>query len=199
MIGITLSSEFIRTAPIEVQRWIEQQVSASIRFGAPADSDERHGAHLVTCSEQSVTAILTQIQSILPAVNVLFELGRDTTTYGRPNVPAFRLIDIAHHTRLQNEGQVAACLEIINRAFVEICGNQEARLCGLDRDGYCFVASETQQNIKKVWQNVVAAPPRMSEQDGSALLDSTAIPPTNGPTAAAPFAAGNNGGGVATP
>lgn len=44
--------------------------------------------------------ILSQIQGVLPAVNVLFEFGRQGAIFGQPNIEAFRLLDIAHHTRL---------------------------------------------------------------------------------------------------
>ena len=199
MIGITLSSELISRAPVEVQRWIEQQVVASIHPEVPANGAS-HGAHLVSCSEQGIAAILSQIQNILPAVSVLFELGRKTTTFGRPDIPAFRLVDIAHHTRLQNAAQVAACLEIINQAFVRISGDPDARLCGLDRDGTCFVAAETQQNIQNVWQNVVAAPQGMFDQGDVSPLPGVPAPPPAGPgSAAAPTesVAGREGNGAA--
>ncbi|MFZ2156148.1 MAG: hypothetical protein WAV72_08525 [Bradyrhizobium sp.] len=36
MVGITLSSEQIRTAPAEVRRWIEREVMTSLGLQAPA-------------------------------------------------------------------------------------------------------------------------------------------------------------------
>ena len=67
---------------------------------ASENGSKAHSAHLATCSEQNVAAILSQIQGVLPAVNVLFEYGRQGAVFGQPNIKAFRLLDIAHHARL---------------------------------------------------------------------------------------------------
>ena len=132
MIGITLSSEQIRNAPAEVRRWIEHEVMTS--FGQqpePADDSKRHGEHLAACSEDELTAILSQIEGVLPAVNVLFELGRQGAIFGPSNIEAFRLLDIAHHTRLANVSQVVACLDIVNQAFSRVCGVRPRSSAGL--------------------------------------------------------------------
>ena len=157
MIGITLSSDQIRTAPAEVRRWIEREVMTSLGVqAAPADSSP-HGEHLAACSEEQAAAILSQIQGVLPAVNVFFEFGRQGAIFGQPSIEAFRLIDIAHHTRLPDVTQVVACLDLINQAFGRACGDATAKFCGFDRDGRCFIAAETQQNILRLWQNVIAS------------------------------------------
>ena len=158
MIGITLTSEQIRTAPPEVRRWIEHQVITA--FGqqpqAP-DESKPHAAHLAICSEEDAAAILSRIQGVLPAVNVFFELGRQGAIFGQPNIEAYRLLDIAHHTRLPDASQVAACLDLINQAFSNVCGDASAKFCGFDREGRCFIAQETQQNILRLWQKVIAS------------------------------------------
>jgi hypothetical protein len=165
MIGITLSSEQIRSAPADVRRWIEREVLSSMNQQAvPENASKPHREHLAACSEEEITAILSQIQGVLPAVNVFFEFGRQGMVFGPPNVEAFRLLDIAHHTRLQNVGQVIACLDIINQAFSRVCGDADAEFCGFDREGHCFVTPETQQNILKVWQRVIASQQLALEQ-----------------------------------
>ncbi len=157
MIGITLSSEQIRTAPAEVRRWIEREVMTSLgQQPRPADG-KPHGEHLAVCSEQLAAAILAQIQGVLPAVNVFFELGRQGAIFGQPNIEAFRLLDIAHHARLPDVTQVVACLDIINQAFSNACGDATAKFCGFDREGHCFIALETQQNILRLWHKVIAS------------------------------------------
>ncbi len=158
MIGITLTSEQIRTAPPEVRRWIEREVMTSL--GQPpqsADDSKPHAAHLAICGEQEAAAILSQIQGVLPAVNVFFELGRQGAIFGQPNIEAYLLLDIAHHARLPDVSQVAACLDLINQAFSNVCGDETAKFCGLDREGHCFIALETQQNILRLWQKVIAS------------------------------------------
>ena len=89
-------------------------------------------------------------------MNVFFELGRQRAVFGQPSVEAFRPPDIAHHARLQNIGQVIACLDIINQAFGRVCGDPDAKFCGLGRDGHRFIMLETQQNILKVWRKRIA-------------------------------------------
>ena len=94
---------------------------------------------------------------MLPAVNVFFDFARPGVAFGHPPAMAFRLIDILHHTKLQNIGQVLACLETINEAFVRLRGNASVRLCGFDNEGHCFVAPQTQASIAALWQDVIAA------------------------------------------
>ena len=93
MIGISLSSDQIRTAPAEVRRWIEREVMTSLGLqAAPADSRPQ-GEHLAACSEEQAAAVLSQIQGVLPAVNVLFEFGRQGAIFGQAGSEAFRLVD----------------------------------------------------------------------------------------------------------
>lgn len=169
MIGITLSSEQIRSAPVEVRRWIEREVMTSLGLqAAPAES--KHGEHLAACSEEQAAAILSQIQGVMPAVNVFFEFGRQGAIFGQSNIEAFRLLDIAHHTRLPDVAQVVACLDLINQAFGRACGDATAKFCGFDRDGHCFIAAETQQNILRLWQKVIASqqPARARQEEVAA-------------------------------
>jgi hypothetical protein len=182
MIGITLSSEQIRTAPPEVRRWIEREVMAS--FGQqPQPAGEPHSEHLAVCSQAQAEAVLAQIQSVLPVVNVFFELGRQGAIFGQPNIEAFRLLDIVHHTRLPDVNQVVACLDIINQAYSNACGDVTAKFCALDRDGHCFVALQTQQNVLRLWHKVVASQQLVLEEDPASA------PVPGGAQSAAPEAA----------
>jgi hypothetical protein len=162
MIGIALDSEQIRTAPAEVRQWIEREVIASLgSHGGPqvpaTKVDEPHKEHLASCNTSEAAAILGEIQGVLPAVNVFFELGRHGTMIPQSRVEAFRLLDIAHHTRLQNVEQVIACLDMINEALGRVRGTGDATFCGFDRQGHCYVALETQQSILQLWQNVISS------------------------------------------
>jgi hypothetical protein len=157
MVGITFTSEQIRNAPTEVRRWIEREVMTSLGLQQPpADGGKPHGEHLAVCSAEQARTVLAQIQGVLPVVNVFFELGRQGAIFGQPNIEAYRLLDIAHHTRLPDVTQVVACLDIINQAFGNARGDATAKFCGIDREGHCFIPMETQQNILRLWQNVIA-------------------------------------------
>lgn len=157
MIGITLSPEQIRTAPPEVRRWLEQELAVSLGLHAPESPIAQPIApHLVACTVEEAAQVLSLIQTILPVVNVFFELGREGSNPGIEGVEAFRLADIMQHTRLQTLDQVAASLDAINSAFRRVRGDVNATLYGLDRRGYCFVAQETQRSILRVWREIVA-------------------------------------------
>lgn len=181
MIGITLTSEQIRSAPPEVRRWIEREVITSFgQLPQAADESKPHAAHLAICSEEDAAAILSQIQGVLPAVNVFFELGRQGAIFGQPDLEAYRLLDIAHHTRLPDASQVVACLDLINQTFSNVCGDETAKFCGFDREGHCFIALQTQQNILRLWQKVIAS--QQLGLDGQRQAASTpSAPVTPGP------------------
>jgi hypothetical protein len=161
MIGITLTADQIRNAPREVRQWIEHEVLAGLGIAAetPPVTTPVGAAHLVPCNPEEAAAVLAQIQGALAAVNVFFEFGRPGIAFGQPPMMAFRLIDILHHTRLSNIGQVMACLEIINQALGQARNDSSARFCGFDNEGHCFVPPETQRSIAALWQTVVAKQP----------------------------------------
>ena len=73
---------------------------------------------------------------------------------------AFRLIDILHHTRLQNVAQVIECLEAINEALARVRRDPSAKFCGFDNPGHCLIRSETQQSVAALWQSILAAQPK---------------------------------------
>ena len=181
MIGITLSSEQIRTAPPDVRRWIEREVCSSLGLQSlTANASKPQGTQLAACSVEDVAAVLSQIQGVLPAVNVLFEFGRQGAMVSSAHVEAFRLLDIVQHTRLQNVAQVIACLDIINEALGRIRGDANARFCAFDHDGHCFIAMQTQQSILRVWQDVIADQQLASPGQGAGV----SLPPA---TAGAPL------------
>lgn len=119
MIGITLSVEQIRSAPPEVRRWIEHEVIAALGMAAPAAAatTPTQASKLAACTSDDIAAVLARIQNVLPAINVLFELSRPGISMGQPPVMQFRLMDIMHHTHLQNIVQVIECLDTLNRAL----------------------------------------------------------------------------------
>jgi hypothetical protein len=158
MIGITLTTDQIRNAPKEVRQWIEHEVIASLGLAAdPPMPQPAQAVHISACSEEEAASILSQVRGMLPAVNVFFEFGRPGVAFGQPPVMAFRLIDIMHHTKLQNMGQVMTCLEAINDAFVRLRGDPNVRFCGFDNEGHCFVAPETQVSVAALWHDVIAS------------------------------------------
>jgi hypothetical protein len=170
MVGITLSAEQVRNAPPDVRRWIEHQVLSTLGLGAetpPAPALPAQSAHLIALTADDAARLLAQIENVLPAVNVLFEFGRPGIAFGQPPMMMFRLIDILHHTRLQNISQVMACLDMINQALAAIRHDPSARFCGFDNVGHCLVPPETQRAIARLWQDVIAKQHGVSEGEAA--------------------------------
>ena len=185
MVGITLSPKQIRTAPADIRRWIEREVFASLGLQVSmSEANQPREEHLSACGAEEVAAILYQVQGVLPAVNVFFEFGRQGATVGLPRVQAFRLLDIANHTRLQ-VAQVMACLGIINEALCRVQRDSTARFCAFDQEGYCFIALQTQQSILHLWEEMIADQKLAADtQDNSASAltpASTSQPVSPGP------------------
>jgi hypothetical protein len=156
MVGITLSAEQIRVAPADVRRWIEQQVVNSLGLQVQTPNAATAIERLAVCSLQELNAMLSLIQGVFPAVNVLFELGRSGVNLAQEKLVAFRLSDIQHHARLQSVEHVVACLDLIDEALQRVRGGtKETIFYGLDSTGYCFVTTETQQNIHRLWQDMI--------------------------------------------
>lgn len=181
MVGITLSSEQIRTAPADVRRWIEREVLTSLGLQMPVANQQRKD-QLSACNAEDVAAILSQIQGVLPAVNVFFEFGRQGATVGLPGLEAFRLMDIANHTRL-HAAQVMACLDLINEALCRFRENDTARFFACDNEGHCFIAVQTQQNILRLWQEVIA---NQQLEAGAQENGGPSLMPANAPQALNP-------------
>lgn len=156
MTGITLTAEQIRNAPAPVRQWIEQEVITSLGLAPRAPvAAPAQAAHLVACSVEDMAGVLEHIRGVLPAVNVLFELGRPGINFGQPAVTTFRLMDILHHTRLADIGQVMTCLEMINQALTEVKKDSLVRFCGFDNEGHCLIAPQTQASIAALWQTMM--------------------------------------------
>lgn len=164
MIGISLTADQIRNAPAPVRQWIEQEVIASLGLAprVPAAAPPQT-AHLVACSVEDMAGVLEHVRGVFPAVNVLFEFGRPGISYGQPAMMTFRLMDILHHTRLQDVEQVMTCLEMINQALTVVKKDPAARFCGFDNEGHCLIAPQTQASIATLWQGMMER--RQVQQD----------------------------------
>ncbi len=154
MIGITLSSEQILRAPSEVRRWIEHEVATSLGLQVQVTDSQHQAPQLAECSRPELAAMLSSIQGVFPAVNVFFELGRKGTAFAQDRLQAYRIADIQHHTRLQSPEQVISCLNLINESLHRARGSAGASFYGADGD-YCFVTTETQQNIRRLWVELI--------------------------------------------
>ena len=166
MVGITLSPEQIRSAPPEVRHWIEEEIAASLGHGSRGhDAPEDVAEHLVACTPLEAESILAQIQGVLPVTNVFFELGREGRPSNRQGVRVLALPAIMAHAQLQGMPQLASCLEMINEAVRQVRGDPQATLFLIDPRGFCLIAEEAQESIRRVWQRIVGEH-RLEEAQG---------------------------------
>lgn len=171
MIGITLTTDQIRSAPKEVRQWIEHQVIASLGLAADAPAPRpAQAAQLAILNEDEAAAVLQQVRGMLPAANVFFEFARPGVSYGQPPMMSFRLIDILNHTKLQNIGQVMTCLEALDQAVAGLRGDPSLRFCGFDNEGHCFVAPQTQAAVAALWHEVIASQQRNPNPEPAATF-----------------------------
>jgi hypothetical protein len=156
MVGITLSPEQIRSAPVEVRHWLENQVAISLGLRAEPNAALARADQLIALSVDEAAAMLPLIENMLPAVSVFFELGRASGGVGHDGIEVIRMSDLMRHTRLGTAEQLVACLRTINEAARYVRRAPDADLCLLDPRGYCLIATETQRNIFSLWQQIVA-------------------------------------------
>jgi hypothetical protein len=150
-----------------VRQWIEHEVISAFGPGTSAVAPAQSTAHVVPLSVEDAAAVLAQIRGMVPAANVFLEFGRPTNSFGQPPMMAFGLIDILHHTRLENIEQVMECLEFINEALAQVRQDGSARFCGFENEGHCFVTPETQASIAKVWQDLLANRPDPAKEQAA--------------------------------
>ena len=165
MVGITLTPEQIKSAPLEVRDWLEHEVAASLGFGGAIDLATPQ--RLATCTLQEAEAVYASVSGMFSVVNVFFELGREGATIVQGGLEAFRLADILRHTRLSDMRTLLGCLELVDQTFREIRKDDDAALFALDRRGYCIVATETRHSILSLWIQLLAAQQIMRREDAA--------------------------------
>jgi len=186
MTGITLSSEQIRRAPAEVRRWIEHELATSLGFQIQTTESQRQIPQLAGCSRDDLAAVLSLIQGVFPVVNVFFEFARKGISFAQDRLEAYRLSEIQHHTRLQSPAQVISCLNLINESLQRVRGSKDGSFYGADGD-YCFVATETQQNIRRLWFELLdrgeSATASAEAASGDEAAPEESVPADDPPTA----------------
>jgi hypothetical protein len=157
MVGITLSPEQINQAPVEVRRWLEQQISNTLGLYRREPALQVPQPHLIGCDLESARAILGLIHGILPVVSIFFELGREPVATSPRSLRALQLDEMARHANLQSPEQTVACLKALDAALQRVSETPNTVLTVLDGSGHCLVADVTARSILALWQEIVAA------------------------------------------
>lgn len=154
MTSIMLDAQQIQNAPAPVRLWLEQQVSVVL---GPRSAPGESSARLVACTEAQAANLLNRIRQAPSAVEVFFGLAHPEISFGEPPVVTFRLLDLQRRAGLENITKLLECLDLINRAFAEICGDPAARFCDFDAAGHCSILPATQGSIAALWKAIIAA------------------------------------------
>jgi len=192
MTGISLSPEDIQHAPPEVRRWLEQEIARTLGRNPVAPSSPAR--HLVGCTIDLARMILSDIQTVLPAVVIFFELAREPAAMSPQGWRALRLDDMGRHAHMKTTQQVVATLRAIDGALQRASGDPDAALTAVDSAGYCLVADLTARSIHSLWQEIVAyreiampaAPVPQSTRSGLMEPNASATPQAQLPTADQP-------------
>ena len=193
MVGITLSPEQIRSAPIEVRRWLQQEIAASLGMSGVHEAAGPAAEHLVVCGPEEAAAIFGAIREMPPVVAVFFELGREGEGGGQGQGSVHGIANMMRHAHLQNVEQLDACLQVINQAVRSLRGDPGATLYVLDPRGFCVIAAPSQKAIQQVWlqlasQSIGNVGSRGASDAASPVAsapDMMATPPQGAPPAAA--------------
>jgi hypothetical protein len=133
MTSFTFSAEQMRSAPPEVRRWIEREVTATLAALSKSEHDPTHlhSAALAACMPQEAAQLFEMIKGNFLLSQVFFELARDTpNSLGAAPLHPLSLGDILRHTRLSDGDRLVDCFTAINQAFQTIRNDLEATLFG---------------------------------------------------------------------
>ena len=161
MTGFFVSLEQLRSAPPEVRRWIEREVTASLAAlaGPPRDPAQVHSASLAACLPEEAMQVFELVKGDFLLSQVFFELGREASVRGgAAPFHAIPIADLLRHTRLPDGTRLADYLNAINRAFQAVRNDPEASLFGFDQAGHVYIHETTHRSIRQVWEHLFAAP-----------------------------------------
>src|SRR5262249_34231874 len=150
MTSFTFSAEQMRSAPPEVRRWIEREVTAALAaMGKPGhDPSQVHAGALAACVPQEAAQLYELIKGNFLLSQVFFELARDSLN-GHAAAPLHPLsvADILRHTRLGDGDHLVDCFSAINQAFQTLRNDPETTLFGFDQYGHVLIHQTTHNSI----------------------------------------------------
>lgn len=185
MTSFTFSFDELKSAPAEVRHWLMARVQKELLAAAgAAPAPNTHDADLAACSLDEATRLLDLIRNDFAAVQVFFELARETS-YDSPErrFHALSIAEMMRHTRL-SDGRLAACLRTINLGFQRVRNDDEARLFGFDQANHVYISEATHRSIRAIWAGLVGmtAPAASTPIETDAPPESGFLPPRLGPS-----------------
>jgi hypothetical protein len=162
MTSFTLSIEQIRSAPPEVRRWIEREITTALAGLTRPEHDpsQLHETALAACAPEEAAQLLEMIKGNFLLSQIFFELGRDMPiSRGAAPLYPLSIAEILRHTRLGDGDRLVDCFTAINQAFQTIRGDPEATLFGFDQQGHVFIHETTHSSIRQLWEHLFLAHP----------------------------------------
>lgn len=160
MVSFTFSEDEVKSAPLEVRRWIEARLGATLGSRAAAEtkpSAPEHGT-LAECTPEEMAQVLKLVAENMLVTRVFFELARETLTDPRvAPYHALSLSEIQRHAQLAEPEQLFACLGTINQALQTLRNDPEISLFGFDDAGHLYLHEGTHRSIRQIWEQMVHA------------------------------------------
>jgi hypothetical protein len=167
MMSFTFSIDQVKSAPPEVRRWIEREVTATLTVldRLEQDPSQLHSAALAACTPQEAAEVYELIKGNFLLSQVFFELGREAPgSRGAAPLHVLGLADLLRHTRLADGDRLVDCFTAINQAFRTIRDDPEANLFGFDQYGQIWIHQTTHDSIRELWEQLFhRQPPMVSE------------------------------------
>jgi len=154
--GFTFTVEDLKSAPVEVRRWLagrmESELSA-LRSAAPVSPPVPAPA-LATCTLEEAAGMFELLKGDFAATHVLLELARDEPG-SNPAAPlhAVNIGTLMRNTRLDDH-RLVSCLRTITHAFQEVRGDPQATLFGFDQANHIYIHEATHRSVQALWQEL---------------------------------------------
>jgi len=159
MTSLTFSMEQVKSAPLEVRRWIEREITATL---AALNDSQRgaaqiHAPTIAACSPEEAAEVFEAIRGDFLLSQVFFELARDTPdSHDAAPLHPLRIADILRHTRLSDGDRLVDCFTALNQAFQAVHNDPDATLFGFDQYEHVFVHPTTHDSIRRLWEQLLA-------------------------------------------
>ena len=186
MTSFTFTPEQVRSAPLEVRRWIVHEIAQTLAaVERPThDPSQVKSAALAALASEEAAHVFAMIRDNFVLSQVFFELARDAAPGPRgPPLHALNTGDILRHTRLADGDGLIQCLSAINEAFRQVRRDPEATLFGFDQHGHVFIHETTHLSIRQLWeQQLRPVPAAVIEGADAAPRTMGFAPPYLGPS-----------------
>ncbi|WOJ90689.1 hypothetical protein RZS28_05195 [Methylocapsa polymorpha] len=160
MTGFTFSAEQVKSAPPEVRRWIESEISKAlgVSAAAPANPSKMEESALAICAADEIAELFKLISGNFFVMQVLFELGRETpVSHAEAPLHSFSLGEMLRHAQLADGNQLFECFDVINRALQKIRNDPNASVFAFDEASHVYIHETTYRSIRQVWGQLVLA------------------------------------------